>query len=264
MTTLDPSQHKPVNGASVGPVMRPLVLFGLGWLALGCVPKVSASIVVTEPDEPEPDEPEDKADKPKRASGDRLPPQVLRAEMVGEGILRIHFSEPLGALDGFDPNDFRISVLNIHESYGYDYYARYGNNYNYNAPEEISYTYANYEDLGYSYYGDVLRFGEWQVHDGELTLLFTPPLGPDVCRMISYGNYGPGYSSGLFLHYASGSIPVRDQSGYPLANIGADWVQRARSGRADEGLSLEGSRAEQAGESLIPIDCTPQLPPGPR
>ena len=246
------------------------IVVGVGFaaLALACVPRVSAAIVVTEPDpEPEPEPESGPAESAKNARGDRLPPELVRAEHISLGHLRLHFSEPMVVDGSFDPNDFRLSVLNISE---YEtppengvYHSNYGRGYN------EGYSNGTYSDFGYSYYGTRLEFQRWQQAGTELNLYFTPELNPYACRQISntYGHYNPpgvSYENGLFLHYAAGAIPLRDEQGYPLANFGADWVLR---GRSEEGLnyrSLEPDEISSAGRNLIEVHCEAVLPPGPR
>lgn len=255
------------HGISLG------VSVGLASMALACVPKVSAQIVVSAADPesaPAEGEAEQQEGAGKRKRGVQLPPQILRAEHISDGHLRLHFSEPLATIDpGFDPNDFRLSVVNVYlyeeyEAHDGSAYPNYGHGYAY----EESYSHGSYVDFGYSYYGSRMQFVRWQ-HDGaELNLYFTPEISPYACRQItrytSYGRPNVTYENGLFLHYASGPIPLRDEQGYPVANIGADWVI---GGRADPPLDtreLEDAELEHAGDGLLEVSCEAVLPPGPR
>ena len=247
----------------------------LASMALACVPKVSAQIVVTEP-KPESGEAEGEGEaestkaKPKR--GDRMPPEIIRAEYIGEGHLRLHFSEPIAVPDkGFDPNDFRLSVLSKYEYEGYegpDYpsYPGYGYGYDYGEPESLAH--GSYQDFGYSYYGTRLSFVRWRHASTEIDLYFTPEISPYACRQISrYGGYGPpgaSYDNGLFLHYAAGAIPLRDEQGYPLSDFGAQWVLEGRADSPVDYRDIDEASLERAGEGLLEVACEPLIPPGPR
>lgn len=222
-------------------------------LVIACTPRVPATIVITEPartkpDEPEPAEP--KPERPRKPGSDFSPPTIIRAEQIGDNLLRLHFSEPLAPLGGFDPNDFRISMLNVY------------------ANRRAGYSYAYYADFGYQMYGQAMRFTSVREGESKLDLYFTPAVPQVYCRQFEYANnYAPPgvhVDNGLFLHYAAGSVPVRDEAGNPLANFGADWVERGRSDPPQHRQELVGNQVQTAGQGLPRIQCGPQLPPGPR
>lgn len=246
----------------------------LASMALACVPKVSAQIVVTEP-KAETGEGEDAGEQstePKPKRGDRLAPGIIRVEYISDGHLRLHFSEPIAAPDkGFDPNDFRLSVLNKYEYEGYgapddpSYPGYPGYGYAYEDAEPSAH--GSYQDFGYSYYGTRLSFVRWRHASAELDLYFTPEISPYACRQIGRYGYGPPgahYDNGLFLHYAAGAIPLRDEQGYPLSDFGAQWVLEGRADPPVDYRDIDVASLERAGEDLPEVACEPVLPPGPR
>jgi hypothetical protein len=231
------------------------VALGGSALALACVPRVPATLVVTEP-EPEPEsesEPGDEASKPKRAAGatnDLTPPELIRAEQLSDKLLRLHFSEPVELPPEFDPNDFRLSVFNVYIN------------------QREGYSYAYYYDIGYQTYGQPLRFTATRVGQTQLDLYFAPPLMQYYCRQLenqyNYAPPGVHADAGLFLHYSAGSVPIHDEADNPLANFGADWVERGRSDPPQSRLDLNDAAARAAGRDLIRVHCGPEIPPGPR
>lgn len=230
-------------------------------LAAACVPRVPAALVMTEPDEPEPDapepdEPKPEAKKPRPSGPDHMPPAIIRVEQLGETLLRLHFSEPIAEPSGFDPNDFRLSVLNVY------------------IDPARNYAYASYYDLGYMTYGHALRFVSARAHDDQLDLQFSTSVGLHYCRQFNYDHgydHGHDYAapgvradSGLFLHYAAGSIPIRDEAGNALASFGEPWVRQGRSQPPQSRTELHGAAAQAVGKDLIEVECGPRLPEGPR
>ncbi|WP_146156004.1 hypothetical protein [Enhygromyxa salina] len=217
------------------------------------MPRVSATLVIDDTKAPEADNAKDESEpKPREASNLRGPMDLVRAEQISATKLRLQFSNPLGPLDGFDPNDFRISVLKVYSDHD----------------EGGSRDYGYYYDFGYLGYGQALRFTAAQAGEVELDLQFTPGVDPYYCRWLesdySYGAPGVEAVHGLFLHYAAGAIPVRDVAGNQLRNFGADWVLEGRADPPQTRRDLDGARARLAGQGLIPIACGPELPPGPR
>ena len=241
-----------------------LVALGGSALALACVPKVSAAIAVDvsqPPAEPEAEakpevEPVVSEREPAKAAtvqtqGDRPgPPQIVRAELLSANLLRIHFSERIAPVGDFDPNDFRVSALNVYVN------------------QAAASSYAYYYDWGYQLYGQALRFVAARAGTIQLDLEFEPAVPQYNCRMIAeaydYSPPGVQAKNGLFLHYAAGSIPIRDEAGTPLQNFGAEWVVRGRADPPQTRLDLSGGQIPQAGRGLVPIQCGPELPPGPR
>ena len=239
---------------------------GLGALgstvvAVACVPKVSATLVVDEtrtPDHQQFERAPTTAPKPAIGS-DRGPPQVVRAELAGGATLRIYFSEPVAAVEGFDPADFRISALFLSGIYGYTRTGAY------------STQYADYYDPGEMYYGAPIRPVTAQLSGDRADISFSPEIAAGFCDALAM-SYGDSYrdasqgsaGSGLFLHYAAGQIPIRDADGNPLENFGADWVIGGRGAAPETTRRLAGEAASAAGEGLVRIACGPPIPPGPR
>lgn len=223
-------------------------------LAIACVPKVPASIVVEAP----PPRPEAKdarsgePTKPKpRAEGDVPgPPRVIRAEQLSASQLRLHFSEAIAPLGEVDPNDFRVSVLSVYIN------------------PRAGYSYAYYYDFGYRTYGRALRFTGARAGKLELDLYFEPAVPQHYCRQFEYqDNYAaPGVQSEtvLFLHYAAGAIPVQDEAGVALQSFGADWVAAGRGDMPASRRQLEEAQVQQIGQALVRIECGPSIPEGPR
>lgn len=242
-----------------------LVVLGGSALALACAPKVSAAINVdaTRPPtteveveaEVEP-EPAAREAEPRSAivktQGDRPgPPQIVRAEQLTANLLRLTFSERIAPIGDLDPNDFRISALNVYVNQA-----------------SASSSYAYYYDWGYQIYAQVLRFVAARAGTIQLDLEFEPAVPQYNCRMVvdGYDYSPPGVQAkhGLFLHYAAGSIPIADEGGTPLQNFGADWVIQGRADPPQTRLDLHGAEIPQAGRTLAPIHCGPELPSGPR
>ncbi|HLT36308.1 MAG TPA: hypothetical protein VK034_08480 [Enhygromyxa sp.] len=237
--------------------MRDNAIVGLSALggtvvAAACTPKVSAVIVVDETRPPEHQRATDKKpERPKRPAGpDRTPPKVDRAELVGTSRIRIHFSEPVVVAEGFDPADFRISVLRLY------------------LHQQVSYSVAYYYDPGYQNYGARLVLSHVKAREDRLEIEFTPELPPWLCRQLdySYGYDTPGTDSdaGLFLHYAAGQIPIRDEAGNQMDSFGAEWVFLGRQDPPQARREIVGQAVAQAGRNLVSIACSPPIPPGPR
>lgn len=216
-----------------------------------CVPKVSATIVVDETRPPEHQRRTDEPARPKRPPGpDRTPPKVVRAELMGTSRVRIHFSEPVIVPEGFEPAEFRISYLRVYQH------------------QQATYSVAYYYDPGYLNYGAALIPSSANLRGDALEVEFAPELPVWFCRQLDY-NYqydapGTDTEAGLFLHYAAGSIPIRDQAGNQLANFGAEWVLLGRQDPPQTRLQLDGQAVAQAGRELIGVACGPPIPPGPR
>lgn len=233
------------------------LLVGLGSIgtALACVPQVPASVVVDETRPPaQRQRPAPESEGPKPSGPDRTPPTVTGAELVGSTSVRIHFSEPIVAPDDFDPSDFRISHLRV-------YFQRQGALYN-----------AYYYDAAYYHHdgrapGSVVmshaRFGE-----DTIDIAFAPELSPARCRAVEYAEHydPPGVQSdeGLFLHYAAGQIPIRDNDGNALANFGAEWVLRGRQQPPETRLEVMDDAAKRVWTTSVRVACGPPIPPGPR
>jgi hypothetical protein len=228
-----------------------LSALGSAVMAAACVPKVSANLVIDETRQPEHERRTDKPDRPKPPPGpDRAPPEIVRAELAGSNRVRIHFSEPIAALDGFDPTDFRISYLRVYLN------------------QQTAYSSAYYYDVGYLNYGTAATPSQFQVRDNKLEIDFAPEVSPWFCRQLEY-NYqydppGTASEAGLFLHYAAGKIPIRDEAGNQLANIGAQWVSAGREQPPQHRMQITGQAATQAGRGLVRVACGPPIPPGPR
>ncbi|KIG14451.1 hypothetical protein DB30_06794 [Enhygromyxa salina] len=223
-------------------------------LAIACVPRVSASIVVEPPPKPPKAEGPATADvakpKPRTRGDDPGPPQIVRAEQLSASQLRLHFSEAIAPLGEVDPNDFRVSVLSVYIN------------------PRAGYSYAYYYDFGYRSYGQMLRFTSAQAGTLELDLYFAPAVPQHYCRQLDYQNsYAPPGAhaeTALFLHYAAGAIPILDTGGTALQNFGADWVVAGRGDAPESRREVPKSQAQRAGQGLVRIECGPAIPPGPR
>lgn len=223
-------------------------------LALACVPRVSAAIVIEAPP-PTPEagdsgKPEPAKPKPGVGGDDPGPPQIVRVEQLSASQLRLHFSEAIAPLGAVEPNDFRISVLSVYIN------------------PRAGYSYAYYYDFGYRAYGQPLRFTGARAGELELDLYFEPAVPQHYCRQLEYQNdYAPpGVQADtvLFLHYAAGAIPILDQGGTPLQSFGADWVAAGRGDAPENRRQIEEAQLQRVGQDLVRIDCGPAIPAGPR
>lgn len=235
---------------------RERIVLGGAVLVAACVPKVPASIVVDETRRPDHEQRAAQPERPKPPPGpDRTPPEVVRAELTGGTRLRIHFSEPIVVSENFDPRDFRLSqlVLYLHQ--------------------QVEYSNAYYGDIGYVTYSTAMAPSGVRVGGDKIEIEFTPEIPQWFCDQVHYG-YGYYNSThgtpstkteaGLFLHYAAGSIPIRDEAGNQMSNFGQQWVELGRQQPPQAQLELSGAAAIKAGAGLIRISCAPELPPGPR
>lgn len=229
-----------------------LTALGGALAASACVPKVSATIVIDETKRPDHERQIDEPERPKAAPGpDRAPPEIVRAELVGTSRVRIHFSEAIAPLDGFNPADFRISYLRVYLN------------------QQTTYSSAYYYDVGYLNYGTPATPSHFQARENKLEIDFTPEVTSWFCRQLEYDTYqynAPGTASeaGLFLHYAAGKIPIRDEAGNQMANIGAQWVSLGHEQPPQTRMQITGQAAAQAGRGLVRVACGPPIPPGPR
>ena len=254
-----------LTGGRVGG--RALGLVGGSILVGACAPRVPATIEIQEP-EPTAREDEDGGEGSQPRPKNYGPPMVVRAELSGPTVLRLHFSEPLAPLEGFDPQDFRISLGSRYvntRSYGYGAYKYGGANKNYGA---VGYMFAYYYDVGYQFHGQTQQITGFKLDEQQLDLFLAVAIDSEFCRGLEYDTrYSPPgvhYDNGLFLHYASGSIPIRDEDGAAMPNFGAAWVQAGRAEPPTNRRELTGEDAKRALEGLVPIACGPELPPGPR
>jgi hypothetical protein len=146
----------------------------------------------------------------------------------GDTTLTLSFSQPVANGNAIDANDFRISVGRTYSS-------------TYSDPESgqtetIAYTV--YSDIAwvtdYDYYGGTENFAFASAASSADQLQLVDPDGiiADVCMFVAayqmyYEQYQyPGVSReiDLFLHYASGDIPLESEDGELLADVGRDWV----------------------------------------
>ena len=151
--------------------------------------------------------------------------RVTNVAFDGEGTLTLTFSQPVANASAIDPNDFRLSV---------------GRTFSYSAPEtgegQSNSFYNDIDWLNYDYYEPPGRFAFASASAGsaanQLLLEDAEGLIAQACTYVSYyldyyAQYQPPYvrrDIGIFLHYASGDIPLESESGEALADIGPDWV----------------------------------------
>jgi hypothetical protein len=116
-----------------------------------------------------------------------------------------------------------------------------------------AYTY--YNDAGYvadQGYAGLQPFTLMSVASGsssnQMVLRTTWPLGPGGCEFVAqtldywsmYDNPNARYDAAMFLHYASGDVPIESESGRLLGDIAADWVrsQDFEFGRQSYGFTM--------------------------
>ena len=197
---------------------------------------------------PEPAKAERAKAKAARKSASRgQGPSVVAAELTGDGDrLRLEFSEPLGPLDGVDPNDFRLSVAlsYVYKLYAYAYYYDPGEA----AGEELMSITAM--TLGAGGEGATLELRL----EPAFPLSYCAEMEAEVADMR--GEPGVRAEGGLYLHYAPGEVPITDVEGNDMDAIAAEWALRRRRG-GDEAYEMyfEGARARRALREAIPVRC---------
>jgi hypothetical protein len=132
--------------------------------------------------------------------------------------LTLTFSEPVGPLDGVDPNDFRISMAMTFYSFEYGQ----------------AYQSSQYTDLAiYTNIYPYVYFTFLSITPGassDQVVLELDQAFPDyACEYIAYFNSMAPPTIGcaertMLLHHAGGDVPIHDVDGVPLPDFGADWV----------------------------------------
>ena len=149
-----------------------------------------------------------------------------------DSTITLTFTQPVAELGEVDPNNFRLSrALTQTITYTYD-------------GMPMTYEYTSYSAIGlftpeseeYLTFTSIARGASAT----ELILEGSLSFGEVACAWVEYvtdeiemnyltGEYAEYYSDvrfevGIFLHYAAGDIPIENEDGDALANIGADWV----------------------------------------
>jgi hypothetical protein len=159
---------------------------------------------------------------------DELGFRVTKIEFDQDSRITVTFSEPIADFGGIDPNDFRLSFgTTVSATLTYQ-------------GMTANYTFTSYEDIsyhldGYSYYP--MPFTFVSVTRGpaanQIVLDTSESLAP-ACDSLAetrqgFEMYAEYYESSrfdlaIFLHYASGEIPIESESGSPFEDVGAPWV----------------------------------------
>jgi hypothetical protein len=182
--------------------------------------------------------------------------RITNVEFDGDSTIILTFSEPVASIAGIDPNDFRLSHAST-SSYTYTY-----------GGMSMTSAYTSYRDvsfdLGGYYYYNTERFILMEVVQGsaanQIVLRASESLMPacdeineDLAEFELYGQmYNPGarFDTALFLHYASGDVPIESQAGGLLGDIGADWVRSDDLSIGREGFGF----TQLAPQLRIPCD----------
>jgi hypothetical protein len=180
--------------------LRMEALLGLAVATLGCDTK----------------DPEDTNDG-ETGDGDAGFELVSASLDAGGQSVTLHFSEPVGSLDGVDPSAFRISVAVLTALCGDG-----------ECVDQTSYVdpnfYANYY-IGYEPSSNV-SFVVDQVSAGnqatEVSLHFATPLEPVLCEYFAPQEDEYDF---LYVHYKPGDIPLNSSEGEALAAMGPEWVE---------------------------------------
>jgi hypothetical protein len=144
-----------------------------------------------------------------------IPFELVLARFNATGkFIALRFSEPVGAVDGVDPRDFRISLAQI--TYQCNYDACYTNT-TYWDPNFYADHYAGYEPYSTDRLEtDLIVLGNMPT---DIVLRFETELEPSLCQWF------PPEGEFLFVHYSPGAVPVRSADGETLAPIGPDWAE---------------------------------------
>lgn len=140
----------------------------------------------------------------------------------------LRFSEPMAAVDGIDPADFRLSFTST---------SRY-------LYEGTVYAFTYYADVHYMLVYNYVAYTEFvplvfdEIANGalatDIVLRFAEPLDSRTCwhygEVEAYAqelDQEPDNDArvGLFPHYSPGAVPVQSADGQSLAAIGAHWVE---------------------------------------
>lgn len=163
---------------------------------------------------------------------------IDRVACDGDSTIRLTFTHPVAEFGSINPNQFRLSLAQtVTASQVSDGVTQ-------------TFMYTTYLDLATmmdSYY--IHRFTFKSIEPGaspdEVLLRTLEPLAPDACAWLEetaalFEMYAssPGvvvrFDHAIFLHYASGEVPITDAAGRTLPDIGADWVRNATNYAARE------------------------------
>jgi hypothetical protein len=154
--------------------------------------------------------------------------RVTSVAFDGDSTITLTFTEALAPVDGIDVNDFRLSYATT----GFFTTTYYG--------MTMTYQYASYLDPAFVIGGYLdpeqrLTFVELGPGDAANQLVLrTSQSIASACdyldewfevaasEMEEYPNRR--FDAALFLHYASGEIPIESEAGEMLRDVGPDWV----------------------------------------
>jgi hypothetical protein len=158
---------------------------------------------------------------------------IDRVACDDDSTIRLTFSHPVAEFGSINPNQFRLSLAQtVTASHVHD-----------GVTQTLTYTaYLDLATIVDSYYTH--RFTFKSIEPGaspdEVLLRTLDPLVPDACAWLdetaelleAYASL-PGvavrFDHAIFLHYASGEVPISDAAGRTLPDIGADWVLNANN-----------------------------------
>lgn len=165
-------------------------------------------------------------------------PVLRRVRLTARDMVLLHFSEPVTAAAGINPEQFRLSLASLER-------------------EEDGYTELYYYDPQGE--GDPALASRVAavVTDDEhtLRLVLARPLDPDLCEefnaMASESEQDPNVQGGLFLHYRDDDqTGIADREGVHLQDIAASWVERGSIAIAYMGVNAAPI------EAFGPIRCS--------
>jgi hypothetical protein len=163
---------------------------------------------------------------------------IERVACDDDSTIRLTFTHPVAELGGINPNQFRLSLAQtVTTSQVHD-----------GVTQILAYTvYLDVATMIDSYYTHRFTFKsiEPSASPSEVLLRTLEPLVPDACawldetvELIETYASSPGvvvrFDHAIFLHYASGEVPIEDAAGRTLPDIGADWVLNATNYAARE------------------------------
>jgi hypothetical protein len=168
--------------------------------------------------------------------------RITRVDFDGDATITLTFSDGIIDVGQVNPNDFRLSVART-----------YSINYTY---EGVTYDYegTTYLDVAYvlgDYYTQRFTFAELTRGGANQIVLTGVDSFGAACDEINeqleqfemYAQYydpSAKFDAALFLHYASGDVPIESEAGSQLGDIGPDWVLNASSYFNREGFGFTG------------------------